>query len=129
MPVIKRYSAKLKHGGSLTSMHFSLNVYIGASSQQQALMEASAIAQQIEHIAASIAEDKSNVRPEDRQRALNMLIELRRLEQLKAIAGSASNSTYFFGDKAALGQGAEAFNIDYAEQVKGGLKRRVEGVV
>jgi hypothetical protein len=92
-------------------------------------MEASAIAKQIEHIATSIAEDKNNVRPEDRQRALNTLVQLKRLEQLKAIAGSASNSTYFFGDKAALGQGVEAYNIDYAEQVKGGLKRRAEGAV
>lgn len=99
--------------------------------QQQALMEASAIAQQIEHIASSIAEDKTNVRPEDRQRALSTLVELKRLEQLKAIAGSPSNSTYFFGDKAALGsgQGAEAYNIDYAEHVKGGLKGRAEGAV
>ena len=97
--------------------------------QQQAIMEASAIAQQIEHIAASIAVDKENVQPADRQRALNTLVELKRLEQLKAIAGSASNSTYFFGDKAALGQGAEAYGIDYAEHVKGGLQRRAEGVV
>ena len=94
--------------------------------QQQAIMEASAIAQQIEHIAASIAVDKENVQPADRQRALNTLVELKRLEQLKAIAGSASNSTYFFGDKAALGQ---AYGIDYAEHVKGGLQRRAEGVV
>jgi len=100
---------------------------IDVDRQQQALMEASAISQQIEHIAKSIAEDKDNVRPDDRQRALSTLVELKRLEQLKAIAGSASNSTYFFGDKAALGQGAEAYNIDYAEHVKEGLKRRAEG--
>jgi hypothetical protein len=92
-------------------------------------MEASAIAQQIEHIATSVAADKDNVLPEDRRRALNTLVELKRLEQLKAIAGSASNSTYFFGDKATLGQGAEAYGIDYAEHVKGGLQRRAEGAV
>ena len=92
-------------------------------------MEASAIAKQIEQIAASVAEDKDSVRPADRHRALNALIELRRLEQLRAIAGSASNSTYFFGDKAALGQGAEAYNVDYAENVKGGLKERVVGAI
>jgi hypothetical protein len=87
-------------------------------------MEASAIAQQVEHIAKSIAQDKENIQPEERQRALNTLVELRRLEQLKAIAGSKSNSTYFFGDKAALGRSSEAYNIDYAEQVKGRLGSR-----
>ncbi|KAF9458556.1 hypothetical protein BDZ94DRAFT_1313176 [Collybia nuda] len=92
--------------------------------QQQALMEAAAIAQQVEHIAQSIAKDKDNVQSGDRQRALNTLIELRRLEQLKAIAGSKTNSTYFFGDKAALGQASDAYNVDYAEHVKGNLGTR-----
>jgi len=97
--------------------------------QQQALMEASAIARQIEEIAKSIAQDGSNVQPEDRHQALNALVELRRLEQLKAIAGSGNNSTYFFGDKAALGHGADAYNVDYAESVKGGMKKRAEGAI
>lgn len=95
-------------------------------------MEASALAEQVEHIARSIAQDKNNIRPEERQRALSTLVELRRLEQLKAIAGSKSNSTYFFGDKAALGQASDAYNVDYAEQVKGGLGSRagrVEGAL
>jgi hypothetical protein len=104
-------------------------ILICAGRQQQAIMEASAIAQQIEHVAKSISEDKENVRPEDRQRALNALVELKRLEQLRAIAGSTSNSTYFFGDNAALGHGVEPYNIDYAEHVKGGLKRRAEAAV
>ena len=52
----------------------------------------------------------------DRQLALNTLVELQRLQQLKAIASSKSNSTYFFGDKAV---GTEQYNIDYAEKVKG----------
>ncbi len=98
--------------------------------QQQALMEASALAAQVEEIAKSIAVDKANVKAEDRQRALLTLVELRRLDQLKAIAASKSNSTYFFGDKAALGQGGEAYNIDYAEHVKSGMgDRAVGGVV
>lgn len=92
-------------------------------------MEASAIAEQVEQIAKSIAKDKDNVLPEDRQRALRTLVELRRLDQLKAIAGSNSNSTYFFGDKAALGHGAEAYNVDYAEHVKGGLSKRADGAL
>ncbi|KAF9043765.1 hypothetical protein BDZ89DRAFT_1089923 [Hymenopellis radicata] len=97
--------------------------------QQQSLMEASALAAQVEEIAKSIAADKANVKAADRQRALLTLVELRRLEQLKAIAASKSNSTYFFGDKAALGQGGEAYNIDYAEHVKSGMGDRAAGVV
>ncbi|RDB29775.1 Protein QmcA [Hypsizygus marmoreus] len=89
--------------------------------KQQALMEASAIATQVEEIARSITLDKNNVQPEDRQRALGTLVELKRLEQLKAIAASKSNSTYFFGDQAALGRANDAYNVDYAEHVKGGL--------
>jgi hypothetical protein len=90
-------------------------------------MEATAIAQQVEHIATSIAQDKEHILPEDRQQALRTLVELKRLEQLKAIAGSSSNSTYFFGDKAALGQDADSYNVDYAEHVKGRLSKRPEG--
>jgi hypothetical protein len=110
-------------------VYLSAQILIGVGRQQQAIMEASAIAQQVEHLAKSIAEDKENVRPEDRRGALNALVELKRLEQLRAIAGSTSNSTYFFGDNAALGHGVEAYNIDYAEHVKSGLKRRGEAAV
>jgi len=109
-------------------------ITIEPSRQQQALMEASALAQQIDQIARSIAQDSANSQPGDRKQALAALIELRRLEQLKAIASSKSNSTYFFGDKAALGRhGNDAYNIDYAENVKSGLEnkasRRVEGAI
>jgi len=88
--------------------------------KQQALMEASALAQQIDAVAEALVEPGSTG---GRKHALNALVELRRLEQLRAIAQGAGNSTYFFGDRAALGLGAagEAYNIDYAEHVKGGL--------
>ena len=86
-------------------------------------MEASAIAQQVDHIARSLALNKDDIKPEHRQTALTTLVELKRLEQLRAIAESKSNSTYFFGDKAALGSAsAEAFNIDYAQHVKAGIE-------
>ena len=90
--------------------------------QQQALMEASAIAQQVENIARSLAPNKDVILPEHRQAALSTLVELKRLEQLRAIAESKSNSTYFFGDKAAMGSANEAFNVDYAQQVKASLE-------
>ncbi|KAK7688983.1 hypothetical protein QCA50_007674 [Cerrena zonata] len=81
----------------------------------KALMEASALASQVTELAGSLAGDAKNVTPADRQLALNTLVELQRLNQLKAIASSKSNSTYFFGDKAV---GTERYNIDYAEKVK-----------
>ncbi|KAJ7198835.1 hypothetical protein GGX14DRAFT_665381, partial [Mycena pura] len=88
--------------------------------KQQALMEAAALAQQIDAVAEAIAEPGSTGGLAERKHALSALVELRRLEQLRAIAHGAGNSTYFFGDRAALGLGAagEAYNIDYAEQVK-----------
>ncbi|KAJ7449304.1 stomatin family protein [Mycena latifolia] len=95
--------------------------------KQQALMEASALAQQIDAVAEAVAAPGSPPGPAERKHALNALVELRRLEQLRAIAGGAGNSTYFFGDRAAMGLGtsaAEAYNVDYAEQVKGGLARK-----
>jgi hypothetical protein len=97
-------------------------------------MEASALAQQIDQIARSISQDNAHIQPGERKRALEALIELRRLEQLRAIASGKGNSTYFFGDKAALGQqGHEAYNIDYAENIKNGLGHkaptRVEGAM
>lgn len=87
--------------------------------QKQAIMEASALSTQVEELARSIAKDKDNIQPEERQRALSTLVELRRLEQLKAIAQSKSNSTYFFGDQSALGRATDAYNVDYAEHIKG----------
>ncbi|KAF9476229.1 hypothetical protein BDN70DRAFT_882669 [Pholiota conissans] len=96
--------------------------------KEQALMEASALAQQVEHIALSLAPSKDAVTSEHRKFALATLVELRRLEQLQAIAKSKSNSTYFFGDKAALGAANDAFNVDYAQAVKAGLdKKPVDG--
>ncbi|PPQ69345.1 hypothetical protein CVT24_001640 [Panaeolus cyanescens] len=92
--------------------------------KQQALMESTAIAEQVEHIAQSLADKRSGGVPtaEDKKLALQTLVELKRLEQLRAIAQSKSNSTYFFGDRAAMGRDAsEAFGVDYAEQVKKGL--------
>ncbi|KAJ6475725.1 hypothetical protein C8R47DRAFT_666302 [Mycena vitilis] len=95
--------------------------------KQQALMEASALSQQIDAIAEAVTAPESAPGPVERKQALTALVELRRLEQLRAIAHGAGNSTYFFGDRAALGLGGaagDAYNVDYAEQVKGGLSRK-----
>lgn len=92
-------------------------------SQQQSLMEAAAIAKQVENIAQALSPNKDAVTSEDRKFALATLVELRRLDQLQAIAKSKSNSTYFFGDKAALGGANDAFNVDYAQAVKRGMEK------
>ncbi|KAJ7621059.1 stomatin family protein [Roridomyces roridus] len=95
--------------------------------KEQALMEASALAQQVEALAEAVAAPGSTPGPLERKQALSALVELRRLEQLRAIAKGSGNSTYFFGDKAAMGLGGgagEAYNVDYAENVKGGIGRK-----
>ena len=89
--------------------------------RQQSLLEAEALAAQITEVAKSLAVDGKEVRVEDRRSALQALVELRRLEQLRAIAESKGNSTYFFGEKAAFGGDAGLYNVDYAEHVKKGV--------
>jgi len=96
---------------------------------QQALMEAEGLAKQVKEIASALAGKDGEVTREDRERALKALLEIRRLEQLGAIAAGPGNSTYFFGDRAALGVEANegAFGIDYAERVKQGIETRKQG--
>jgi hypothetical protein len=87
-------------------------------------MEAQALSQQIDSVALSLAGGvESEVEPHHRQQALDALLQLQRLNQLKAIASSPSNSTYFFGDKSALEgplAGNSAYSIDFLENAKGG---------
>jgi hypothetical protein len=89
-------------------------------------MEAAAIEQQVSAIARSLTPSSTEPTSESRVKALQTLVELKRLEQLKAIASSQSNSTYFFGDKASLGADVAAaggpWGIDYAQNVKGGIQ-------
>ncbi|KAJ3811843.1 hypothetical protein F5876DRAFT_38730 [Lentinula aff. lateritia] len=98
--------------------------------QQQSIMEASALAEQVSKLALSIsgAADEAHVQSTDRRRALDALVELRRLEQLKAIAKGTGTSTYFFGDSSILGSNAlgntngcgipGAYLIDHVEKTK-----------
>ncbi|CAK5274313.1 unnamed protein product [Mycena citricolor] len=100
--------------------------------QQQAVMEASALARQIESLSEAIASPGSAPGPSERKQALETLVELRRLEQLRAIAKGQGNSTYFFGDRSSLGMGGsatEAYNLDYAEQIKNGLPKPAKPMV
>lgn len=59
-------------------------------------MQANALSTQVEAIASALSPSPG---PQERQMALRTLVELRRLEQLRAIAESKNNSTYFFGDR------------------------------
>lgn len=95
-------------------------------------MEATAIAHQVEAIARSLTpESVSEPTPENRMKALQMLVELKRLEQLKAIASSPSNSTYFFGDKASVGAVVDGaggpWAVDYAQNMKAGFQSSARG--
>lgn len=53
-------------------------------------------------------------------RALDALLELKKIEQLKAIAMGRSNSTYFFGDKAVPADKG-AYAVDNVERWKRSL--------
>jgi hypothetical protein len=87
-------------------------------------MEAQALSQQIDSVALSLAGGvESEVEPHHRQQALDALLQIQRLNQLKAIASSPSNSTYFFGDKSALEgplDGNSHYSIDFMENAKKG---------
>ncbi|KZP32163.1 hypothetical protein FIBSPDRAFT_848512, partial [Athelia psychrophila] len=94
--------------------------------KQQSLVEISALAQQVEELAKALSKTPDVVDPEARLIALEKLVEMRRLEQLQSIGSSQSNSTYFFGDRSALGQ--DGYSIDYAEQVKSGMHKTTSSI-
>ena len=83
---------------------------------ESARNDARAIAGQIEFIVQAL-----NVEPteKDRAAALQALLELKRLDQLQAIAHGHGNSTYFFGD--AKGTGRDAYEVDNVERWKRNL--------
>ena len=78
--------------------------------------EGEAIARQVDILARSLGSPGSEVTNEDKNTALSALLELRRIEQLKAIAAGAGNATYFFGDGKRLGR--DAYDVDLTEKWK-----------
>ncbi|KAH7104599.1 stomatin family protein [Auriculariales sp. MPI-PUGE-AT-0066] len=115
----------LESEGALQSQ---LNFAAGA--KQQLILEsegrlestkngAKAVAGQIDIIAQALSE---NPGPAERERASQMLLELKRLEQLAAIASGPANNTYFFGDS--KGTGREAYEVDNTERWKRNLNDR-----
>ncbi|KAL5535605.1 hypothetical protein ACEPAF_3699 [Sanghuangporus sanghuang] len=82
--------------------------------------EGLALARQVDILAQSlVAEPSASPTDEDKRKALDTLLELRRLEQLKAIAAGHGNSTYFFGD--AKGTGRDAYDVENVEKWKRSL--------
>lgn len=81
--------------------------------------EGKALARQVEIIAESLSGPSTKPTDEDRRKALDTLIEMRRIEQLKAIAYGTSNSTYFFGD--AKGTNKDAYDVENVEKWKRSL--------
>ena len=83
--------------------------------------EGEALARQVDILARSLeADPKATPSNEQRAKALDALLGLRRLEQLKAIAAGNGNSTYFFGD--AKGTGHDSYEIDNVEAWKKSLR-------
>ena len=78
--------------------------------------EGEALSQQVRILAKSLARPGQEPSEEERRRALDALVELRRIEQLKAIANGTGNSTYFFGD--AKGTGRDAYEVENMERLK-----------
>lgn len=80
-----------------------------------------ALARQVDILARALVAPSTNPTPSDRTKALDALLELRRLEQLNAIAHGSGNSTYFFGD--AKGTGRDAYEVDNVERWKSAMSQ------
>ncbi|KZT30605.1 hypothetical protein NEOLEDRAFT_1052904, partial [Neolentinus lepideus HHB14362 ss-1] len=74
-----------------------------------------ALAQQMNVIADALTGGDKTPSSETRMKALDVLVELRRLEQLKAIATGSGNTTYFLDS---LNVGREPYDVDNLEKWK-----------
>ncbi|PAV22182.1 stomatin family [Pyrrhoderma noxium] len=92
--------------------------------REAAKNEGEAIAQQVEILARSLAVPSSEPTDADRRKALDALLEYKRLEQLRAIANGHGNSTYFFGDAKGTNTGRDAYEVDNNEKWKRSLDAR-----
>ncbi|KAH8833949.1 stomatin family protein [Flagelloscypha sp. PMI_526] len=78
---------------------------------------AKALANQVRLVANALGDDTDNSSPEIREKALSALLELKKLEQLRAIAEGQGNATYFFGD-ATRTSGRDAYDVENMEKWK-----------
>lgn len=90
--------------------------------------EGEALARQVDILARSLeADPQAAPSREQRAKALDALLTLRRLEQLKAIAAGSGNSTYFFGD--VKGTGRDSYEVDNVEAWKKNLRDQANVVI
>ena len=91
---------------------------------EASINEGLALARQVESVAQSLMiESGEKPSKEIKSRALDALLELRRLEQLKAIAVGNANSTYFFGRETGASE-RSGYEIDNVEKWKRSLEDR-----
>ncbi len=106
---------------------FTTTIRNAEAHRQKSVLEAEGLAAQVDALAKSLAPDGAKITPEHRNSALKTLVELKKLEQLKAIAASTNNATYFFGEKTMFGGDAGLYNLDYAEHLKKGVEKGATG--
>lgn len=82
--------------------------------REAALNEGRALAEQVNIIAQSLVGTDGTLTAVDRQNALHSLLDLRRIEQLNAIAQGNANTTYFFGGET----GRTPYEVDKVEKLK-----------
>ncbi|GJE98700.1 stomatin family protein [Phanerochaete sordida] len=86
--------------------------------------EGEALARQVDILARALGADPQAAPPSAaRTAALGALLELRRLDQLQAIARGDGNATYFFGD--AKGTGRDPYEVDNVELWKNSLRTQL----
>ncbi|KAF8529389.1 stomatin family protein [Gautieria morchelliformis] len=98
---------------------------------QAAVNEGLALARQVEAVTGSLMSEPGE-KPSEQMKlhALDALLELRKLEQLKAIAAGQANSTYFFGREGGSVSERSGYEIDNVEKWKRSLEdRQIKTVV
>ncbi|EPQ60615.1 hypothetical protein GLOTRDRAFT_102358 [Gloeophyllum trabeum ATCC 11539] len=84
-------------------------------SEGASVNQGQALAQPMSIVASALAGENKAATLQDRSKALEVLVELRRLEQLKAIAQGSGNTTYFLDP---LKVGRDAYGVDNMEKWK-----------
>lgn len=77
----------------------------------RAVLETTALAEQVSALASALAGVGIEVSSDHRTRALETLVELQRLQQLRAIATGHGNSTYFFDAEKSGGVGMRLYVV------------------
>ncbi|KAF8515827.1 stomatin family protein [Hysterangium stoloniferum] len=97
---------------------------------QASINEGVALARQIDSVAEALTlESGEKPTAEIKLKALDALLQLRRLEQLKAIAEGEANSTYFFGDESRRTGSLNFYDVDNAEKWKQSLRERMGSTI